>query len=157
MLCNALVSLGHVVVLPTRSLSVGCEQHVSAQSLSHFTALFIVVGAETRNDIDNGTLIEDGSGMCCTSGPSGMSYHGPSKKSEIFEKTACRDGCKGHQLKKNVTSSRSQSDVKSGINKTKTSEASFSVFFLSVSGSVFVCCCLVGVSRVVVCVRCVWV
>ena len=91
--------------LPIRSLSVGWEQHVSessnhtwtsvlwvypdiskkqlscnSQCLSHFIALFIVVENETRNDSDNDTLIEDGSGMCWTSGPPGMSDHGPSKK-----------------------------------------------------------------------------
>ena len=92
--------------LPIWSLRVGWEQHVSessnrtwtpvlwvypdiskkqlscnSQCLSHFIALFIVVGDETRNDSDNDTLIEDGSGMCWTSGPPGMSDHGPSKKS----------------------------------------------------------------------------
>ena len=112
--------------LPIWSLRVGWEQHVSessnhtwtsvlwvypdtskkqlscnSQCLSHFTALFIVVGDETRNDSDTDTLIDDGSGMCRTSGPPGMSDHGPSKKpSEICEKTACRDACKGHQLRK---------------------------------------------------------
>ena len=120
MLCNAPVSLGHVVLAHLK-IEVRLGQHVSAQCLSHFTALFIVVGAETRNDSDNDTLIEDGSGMCWTSGPPGMSDHGPSKKSsEICEKTACRDACKGHQLRKKknyVTSSGSQADVKSGINR----------------------------------------
>ena len=87
--------------LPIRSLRVGWEQHVSessnhtwtsvlwvypdiskkqlscnSQCLSHFIALFIVVGDETRNDSDNNTLIEDGSGMCWTSGPPGMRKSG---------------------------------------------------------------------------------
>ena len=38
---------------------------------------------DTRQEMksDNDTLIEDGSGMCWTSGPPGMSDHGHSKKS----------------------------------------------------------------------------
>ena len=165
--------------LPIWSLRVGWEQHVSessnhtwtsvlwvypdtskkqlscnSQCLSHFTALFIVVGDETRNDSDNDTLIDDGSGMCRTSGPPGMSDYGPSKKpSEICEKTACRDACKGHQLRKE------------GRDK-------FRDFFLCLlplcSSSVclspcgvvvvlLVLCCGVFVSRVVVCAVCVCV
>ena len=83
------------------------------------------------------------------------------------EKTACRDACKGCQSrkeKKDVTSSRSQAGVNSEINKTNTSEASLSVFFLcllplSVSGSVFVCCWLLVVGcwlLCLVCAVCVW-
>ena len=80
------------------------------------------------------------------------------------EKTACRDECKGHQLrkkKKDVAGSGSQADVRSGINKTNTSEASFYVFFLCLlSVCLWLCLrvllCVVVVSRGVVCVRCVW-
>ena len=73
------------------------------------------------------------------------------------------------EKKKNyVTSSGSQADVKSGINKTNTSEASFSVFFLCLLSvclwlclrvllCVVVCCCCCYVSCCgCVCVRCVW-
>ena len=80
------------------------------------------------------------------------------------EKTACRDECKGYQLrkKKDVAGSGSQADVKSGINKTNASEASFSVFFLCLLS---VClwlrlrvllCVVVVVSRGVCVVWCVW-
>ena len=40
---------------------------------SHFAGAFIVVRVKTKNDNENDTLIEDGSNMCWTSGPPGMS------------------------------------------------------------------------------------
>ena len=108
-MCNAPVSLGHVVLAhlkfegrlgTTRQrilLSymdfcfMGVPRHLkkqlscNSQCLSHYIALFIVVGDETRIDSDNDTLIEGGSGMCWTSGPPGMSDHGKLKKtSEIW-------------------------------------------------------------------------
>ena len=71
----------------------------------------------------------------------------------------CVQGSPIEKKKEDVTSSGSQADVKSGINKTNTSEASFSVFFLclslALSSCIFVCCCYCvsccGVCAVCVC------
>ena len=109
LLCNA-VSLGHVALAhlkfegrlgTTRQrilesymdfCFVGVPRLIKEGTLlsftmsSHFIALFIIVGDETRNDSDNDTLIEDGSGMCWTSGSPGMSDHGLSKN---HQKSGC--------------------------------------------------------------------
>ena len=121
--------------------------------------------------------MEDGSGMCWTSGTLGMSDHGPSKKHRksgyvlravgsgksqetLWEDgvSRCVQGTETRAQKKDVTNSGSQAGVKSGINKTNTSEASFSVFFLclslALSSCVVVCCVLCVVCCVLFVVCC---